>query len=51
VTIAADAQHTPAQSEFTLDGRLVAWGSADGTVSVCDLVEVQRRLAEISLGW
>jgi hypothetical protein len=38
-------------AEFSRDGRIVAWGEADGTVSVCDLVEVQRRLAELGLGW
>jgi WD40 repeat protein len=38
-------------SQFSPDGRKIAWGNADGTVSVCDLVEVQRRLAEVDLGW
>jgi hypothetical protein len=37
--------------QFSRDGRIVAWGEPDGTVSVCNLVEVQRRLAEFGLGW
>ncbi len=38
-------------SQFGASGTLVAWGSADGTVSVCNLAEVQRRLAQIGLDW
>jgi len=34
-----------------LDGRFMLWGNPSGSVSVADLVEVQRRLAEIELGW
>jgi hypothetical protein len=34
-----------------LDGRYLIWGNESGYVSVADLVEVQRRLAEINLGW
>src|SRR5262249_6563074 len=34
-----------------LDGRYVLWGNQSGQVSVADLVEIQRRLAEIGLGW
>jgi len=49
VTIASD--ETSGGSEFSRDGRLVAWGNANGTVTVCNLVEMQRRLAEIGLGW
>jgi WD40 repeat protein len=36
---------------FSRDGNLLAWGSQDGTVSVCDLEELNRRLAEIKLDW
>jgi hypothetical protein len=32
-----------------LDGRYLVWGNEGGYVSVADLVEVQRRLAEINL--
>jgi hypothetical protein len=34
-----------------LDGRFMLWGNLSGSVNVADLVEVQRRLAEIELGW
>jgi hypothetical protein len=51
VTIASSALPSTTYSEFSRDGRFVTWGSADATVSVCDLFEVQRRLAEIGLGW
>ena len=33
------------------DWRDLAWGHADGTVSLANLMEVQRRLASIGLGW
>jgi serine/threonine protein kinase/WD40 repeat protein len=29
----------------------LAWGKGDGTVDVCDLAEVQRRLAQVGLDW
>jgi serine/threonine protein kinase/WD40 repeat protein len=29
----------------------LAWGNTDGTVNVCDLQEVQHRLAQVGLGW
>jgi serine/threonine protein kinase/WD40 repeat protein len=51
VTIAADLTPVGTHAEFSRNGRIAAWGEADGTVSVCNLVEVQRRLAEIGLGW
>ncbi len=49
VTIAATAAASSNHSEFSLDGRLVTWGSVDGTVTVCDLVEVPRLLTSIGL--
>jgi serine/threonine protein kinase/WD40 repeat protein len=36
---------------FDAEGRRVAWGNRDGTVTICDIAEVQRRLAEVGLGW
>ena len=36
---------------FSRDGRLLAWGNEDGTVSVCDLGEMRQRLMELRLGW
>jgi WD40 repeat protein len=36
---------------FSRDGRLLAWGNEDGTVSVCELPQMQRLLGAIGLGW
>ena len=33
------------------DGLHVALGHSDGTVTVLDLTEIQRRLAEFHMGW
>ncbi len=37
--------------KFSPDGNHIVWGNQDGTVTVCDLNEVQRRLAGVGLGW
>jgi WD40 repeat protein len=34
-----------------LDGRYLMWGNSSEILSIADLVEVQRRLAEVGLGW
>ena len=36
---------------FSHDGRHVAWGSADGSVFVCDLPAAQSRLSSLQMGW
>jgi serine/threonine protein kinase/WD40 repeat protein len=36
---------------FSLDGSRLAWGNQDGTVTVCYLEDIQKRLAGIGLGW
>ncbi len=36
---------------FSASGRYLAWGTADGTINVCDLQEVRSRLATVVLGW
>ncbi|HEV2945825.1 MAG TPA: hypothetical protein VGX70_00520 [Gemmataceae bacterium] len=38
-------------SQFNRDGTHVAWGNRDGTVTVCDLPEINRRLREVGLNW
>jgi serine/threonine protein kinase/WD40 repeat protein len=38
-------------SQFSHDGRFAVWGNQDGTVTVFELAEVQRRLARFGLGW
>lgn len=52
VTVGIDNQASSANIfSFNRDGTRFAWGNRDGTVSVCDLPEVQRRLAQLGLGW
>ncbi len=36
---------------FSRDGRFLAWGNDNGTVSVCDLETVRQSLSKINLGW
>jgi WD40 repeat protein len=37
--------------QFNLAGTHLAWGNADGTVTVCDLPEINRRLKQVGLEW
>jgi serine/threonine protein kinase/WD40 repeat protein len=39
------------EAQFNQTGTHLAWGNADGTVTVCDLEKVRRRLDELELGW
>ena len=41
----------PAGVSFSPDGNYAAWGNSDGTVAVCDLPEIDRRLGEAKMGW
>jgi serine/threonine protein kinase/WD40 repeat protein/type II secretory pathway pseudopilin PulG len=36
---------------FSPEGKLLAWGEPDGTVSVCDLPNIRAKLKELGLGW
>jgi WD40 repeat protein len=36
---------------FNIAGTHLAWGNTDGTVTVCDLEEINRRLNKVGLGW
>jgi serine/threonine protein kinase/WD40 repeat protein len=49
--IVADVPMDTLHAAYGRDGRHLAWGNPDGTVHVLDLVEVQRRLAELHLDW
>jgi hypothetical protein len=51
VTLGIDATFSSVVFPFSRDGRFLAWGNADGSVTVCNLEEVQRRLKEVGLGW
>jgi WD40 repeat protein len=45
-------QHVPTvRPQFDSSGTLLAWGVDDGTVYVCNVVELQRRLAGLDLDW
>ncbi len=37
--------------QFSCDGSKAIWGNADGTVTMCDLIEIRQRLASVGLGW
>jgi WD40 repeat protein len=39
------------EARFNRAGTQLAWGNTDGTVTVCDLEQVRRRLEELGLGW
>lgn len=46
-----ERQITIIQPSFSRTGSLVAWGNDVGTVYVCDLRELQRKLSELQLQW
>jgi hypothetical protein len=47
----ADLEQFSGVLVFGPDGLQVAWGGPDRAVVVCDLVELQRAMAEFGLGW
>ena len=52
LTIVRDVRFSGAEGmKFSPDGNQIVWGNHDGTVTVCDLNEVQKRLAPIRFGW
>jgi hypothetical protein len=51
VRLGLDIESSCVVSAFHPNGNLVAWGNADGTVTLADLNEVRRRLATLDLGW
>jgi WD40 repeat protein len=57
-----DVKHTPLVTlgpdtelsffpRFDSAGNSLAWGNQDGTVAVCDLKEIRRRMNGLGLGW
>ena len=51
VALGIDQQVGPGRAVFNADGSLLAWGNRDGTVTVCRLEEVRRRLTSVGQGW
>ena len=51
VTLALYDLRSGTRALFNVAGTHVAWGNADGTVTVCEIQEVRRRLAAVGLGW
>lgn len=51
VTLGIDYHRNVVSSQFSRDGRLVAWGTEEGVVLLFDLVRIQERLATVGLGW
>ncbi|HMF10900.1 MAG TPA: hypothetical protein VKE94_01300, partial [Gemmataceae bacterium] len=51
VTLGLDLSITTPQPQFSPDGTRIAWGNADGSVCLCDIEEVRRRLNDVGLGW
>jgi hypothetical protein len=50
VTLGVDTK-SRAWALFSRDGNRLVWGNTDGSVMVCDLPAVNRRLAEFKLDW
>jgi len=46
-----DSRGSCVRKQLSASGDLYVWGTLDGTVFVCDIAEVRRRLTEIGLGW
>jgi hypothetical protein len=51
VTLDPDEIRSSLANAFSADGRLVTFGTREGTVLVFDLDEAQRQLATVGLGW
>ncbi len=49
--IAVNSYSNSLPTPFSPDGRQLIWGNNEGSVSICELDEVRRRLAEVDLGW
>ena len=51
VTLGIDNPPSSIVPEFNRSGTHVAWGNADGTVSLCDIQKVRERLGKVGLDW
>jgi hypothetical protein len=46
-----DSKPCGTQFHFTADGQRLAYGNEDGSVTVCDVPEIRRRLHALGLAW
>jgi WD40 repeat protein len=51
VILGLDVESYAVVVQFNAKGTRLAWGNADGTVSICDLRQVQTRLTQLGFGW
>jgi hypothetical protein len=51
ITLGIDVEPSSVVNEFSSDGRFLAWGNADGTVTVADLPEIERQITAAGAGW
>jgi WD40 repeat protein len=51
VTMGVNIRLTTMQMQFSVDGKLAAWGNIDGSVYVANIEEVRRQLANYGLNW
>jgi serine/threonine protein kinase/WD40 repeat protein len=51
VSLKIDSKGDFPSEQFNANETHLAWGTAEGTVFVCDIGEVQQRLAALGLGW
>lgn len=51
LTLEGGDRLSSSSTPFSPDDRQIAIGNADGSVTVCDIQQIQRRLAEVGLGW
>jgi serine/threonine protein kinase/WD40 repeat protein len=51
VKLGEDTLSAEGYPTFSSDGSRLVWGNQDGTVTVCYLPEIQRRLSALGFGW
>jgi hypothetical protein len=51
VTLGINVRATTMQMQFSVDGKLAAWGNVDGSVYIANIEEVRRQLANYGLNW
>jgi serine/threonine protein kinase/WD40 repeat protein len=51
VTLGIDVRVSSFPQAFNVAGTHLAWGNEDGTVNICDLMTLRRRLATVGFDW